>query len=76
MRLVPHIVDMSEYQQLLYACKPIHQWTDLGEECVETVDLLPLLNVGIVLSNSLQCQLIHQVDGVGRVEVTALGKRG
>ena len=47
---------------------------DLGEECVEAMDLLPLLHVGVVLSHSLQSQLVHQVDGVGGTEVTVLGR--
>ena len=46
--------------------------TDLGEESVEAVDFLPLLHIGIVLSDPLQSQLIHQIDGVGCAEVTLL----
>ena len=38
------------------------------------MDLLPLLHVGVVLSHSLQSQLVHQVDGVGGTEVTVLGR--
>lgn len=33
-----------------------------GEERVETVHFLPLCNVGIVLSDALQSQFIHQVN--------------
>jgi hypothetical protein len=34
----------------------------LREERVEAMDLLLLLDEGVVLSNSLQGQLIHQID--------------
>ena len=40
-----------------------------GEECVETVDLLPLLNESIVLGDSLECELVHEVDLVRRAHV-------
>ena len=36
------------------------------------MDLLSLLNVGIVLSDSLESELVHQVDGVGVVAVAIL----
>ena len=49
---------------------------DLGEECVETVDLLSLFNVGVVLSDSFQSQLVHQVDGVGGAQVLVLQREG
>ena len=39
------------------------------------MDLLSLLNIGIVLSDSLESQLIHQVDGVGVVAVAFLRER-
>ena len=41
----------------------------LGEEGVEAVDLLPLLDKGVVLGDALQGQLVHQVDLVGLLEV-------
>ena len=44
----------------------------LWEQCVETVDFLPLLNVGIVLRHTLQSELVCQVDGVGRRQVAIL----
>jgi len=34
----------------------------LGEQCVEAVDLLLLLDKGVVLSDTPQSELIHQVD--------------
>ena len=42
------------------------------------MDLLPLLHIGIVLSDPLQSELVHEVDGVGCVQVSLLegGKRG
>jgi len=40
-----------------------------GEESVETVDLLSLLDKCVVLSDSLQGQLVHQVDLVGLLEM-------
>jgi len=36
-----------------------------GEEGVQAVHLLPLFNVGIVLSNTAEGELIHEVDLVG-----------
>lgn len=37
----------------------------LREEGVEAVNLLPFLHKGIVLSDTLECELVHQVDDVG-----------
>ena len=45
-----------------------------GEECVETVDFLPLRDVGVVLRDALQGQLLHQVDLIGLLEVLVLGR--
>ena len=45
-----------------------------GEESVETVDFLPLRDVGVVLCDALQGQLLHQVDLVGLLEVLVLGR--
>lgn len=38
------------------------------------MDFLPLCDVGVVLSNSLQSQLLHQVDLVGFLEMLGLQK--
>lgn len=46
-----------------------------GEECVEAVDFLPLGDVGIVLSNALQCEFLHQVYLVGLLEMLGLGHK-
>lgn len=46
-----------------------------GEESVEAVDLLPLGDVGVVLSYALQSELLHQVDLVGFLEVLGLQHR-
>ena len=40
------------------------------------MDLLSLLHVGVVLSDSFQSQLVHQVDGVGGAEVSVLYTEG
>ena len=45
---------------------------ELGEECIETVNLLSFLHVCIVLCDSLQSQFIHQVDGIGTSQVFVL----
>lgn len=45
---------------------------ELGKECVETVDFLSLLHVGVVLCHTFQGQLVHQVDGVRRAQVFIL----
>ena len=37
--------------------------------------LLSLLDVGVVLRHTLQSELVHQVDGVGVVQVAILGRR-
>lgn len=51
-------------------------WTQLviypGEQSVEAVDLLPLGDVGIILSNALQSQLLHQVYLIGFLKVLGL----
>ena len=45
---------------------------ELGEESVETVDLLSLLDVGVILGHTFQGELVHQVDRVGASEVALL----
>ena len=35
---------------------------EFGEECVEAVDLLALLDEGVELRDALQSQVVHQVD--------------
>lgn len=47
-------------------------YLQLGEECVETVDLLLFLDKGVVLSDSLQRQLLHQVNLVWVSQVLPL----
>ena len=36
------------------------------------MDLLPLLNIGIILCHTFQSELVHQVDGVGGRQVPIL----
>lgn len=43
-----------------------------GEQSVEAVDLLPLGDIGIILSNALQSQLLHQVYLIGFLKVLGL----
>lgn len=43
-----------------------------GEQCVEAVDFLPLGDVGVVLSNALQSQFLHQVYLIGLLKVLGL----
>lgn len=43
-----------------------------GEQSVEAVDFLPLRDVGVVLSNALQGQLLHQVYLIGFLKVLGL----
>lgn len=43
-----------------------------GEQRVEAVHFLPLGDVGVVLSNALQCQLLHQVYLIGFLKVLGL----
>lgn len=43
-----------------------------GEQSVEAVDLLPLGDVGVVLSNALQSQFLHQVYLIGFLKVLGL----
>lgn len=45
-----------------------------GEQRVQTVDFLPLGDVGVVLGDALQGQLLHQVDLIGLLKVLALGR--
>lgn len=42
------------------------------EERVETVDFLSLSDVGVVLGDALQSQLLHQVDLIGLLQVLGL----
>ena len=44
----------------------------LGEESVQAVHLLALLNVSIVLRHALQSELIHEVYRVGRFQILLL----
>lgn len=41
---------------------PVYHLADLGEESVETVDLLTFLDVGIVLRDTLEGEFVHEVD--------------
>lgn len=43
-----------------------------GEQRVEAVDFLPLCDVGVVLSNALQSQFLHQVNLIGFLKVLGL----
>ena len=45
---------------------------ELGEESVEAVDLLLLLHVGVKLCDAAKSELIHQIDGVGVIQVLPL----
>lgn len=47
-----------------------------GEQRVEAVDFLPLRDIGVVLSDALQSQLLHQVDLVGLLEMLGLQRGG
>lgn len=46
--------------------------TNLGEESVEAVDLLPFLQEGVVLSDSAKSELVHEVDLVRLVHPLVL----
>jgi hypothetical protein len=37
----------------------------LGEECIQTVDLLPFLHIGIELCNTTKGEFIHEVNAIG-----------
>lgn len=43
-----------------------------GEQCVEAVDFLPLRDVGVVLSNALQSEFLHQVYLIWFLKVLGL----
>lgn len=43
--------------------------TNLGEQRVQAVDLLLLLDVGVVLGDALEGELLHQIDLVWVVHV-------
>mmetsp|Transcript_21738 Transcript_21738/g.60442 ORF Transcript_21738/g.60442 Transcript_21738/m.60442 type:complete len:268 (+) Transcript_21738:158-961(+) len=45
---------------------------ELGEKCVETVELLLLLHKGIVLRDALQGELLHQVDDIRLLQEAVL----
>lgn len=47
----------------------------LGEECVETVNFLSLFYKGIVLSDSFQSELVHEIDQVRFFHVSLLQYR-
>lgn len=44
----------------------------LGEKSAQTMDFLPLLHERVKLSNSLQSQLVHEIDHVGFTEKPVL----
>lgn len=46
-----------------------------GEESIEAVDLLPLCDIGVVLSYALQRKFLHQVYLIGLLEVLGLQQR-
>ena len=52
-----------------------HCYSYLREESVETVHLLSLFDVGVVLGDALERELVHEVDGVRVVQVVLLGGR-
>jgi hypothetical protein len=46
--------------------------TYLGEKSVETVDLLTLLDIGVVLGNTTKGKFIHEIDFIRIVHVLIL----
>lgn len=38
---------------------------NLREKGVKAMDFLPLFDVGVILRNTAECQLVHEVDLVG-----------
>ena len=48
------------------------EWPYPGEERVEAVNFLTLGDVGVVLGDTLQSQLLHQVDLIGLLKVLSL----
>ena len=46
----------------------------LGEESIEAVNLLSLLNKGVVLGNTLEGELFHEIDLVWLVKMPILGQ--
>ena len=49
--------------------------TDLCKQCVQTMNLLLLFNVGIILSDSLQRELCHQINGERVPQMLLLHRR-
>mgnify|MGYP007051646149 CR=1 FL=1 len=49
--------------------------TYLGEERVETVNLLPLFDIGVVLGDTAEGELVHQIDLVWGTHVLVLATR-
>lgn len=45
-----------------------------GEQRVKTMDFLPFGYISIILSNALQCKLLHQVDLIRFLQVCSLKK--
>ena len=45
---------------------------EFGEECVEAVDFLLLLHIGVELSDATEGELVHQVNGVRVIQVLPL----
>lgn len=44
----------------------------LGKKSVQALDFLPFFHKGIILSNSLQCEVIHEVDHIWFSEISFL----
>ena len=49
-----------------------HKTANLGEERIQTVDLLSLLDVGIILGDATQSKLLHEVNLVRVLHVLVL----
>ena len=46
--------------------------SNLREERVETMNLLSLLDIGVVLSDAAQCKFIHEINFMWSVHVFVL----
>ena len=46
--------------------------TDLGKQCIETMNLLPFFHKSVILCDTAECEFVHEVDLVWSLHVLVL----
>lgn len=58
-----------------YNNRPKKPQTHPGEQCIKTVHFLPFSDVGVILSHTLQSQLLHKVNLVRLLQMGILKEK-